>query len=93
MLDEAGSDGQTALHIAAQHGHEKAVGALIDAGAAVDNVNEITGRTPLHVSCVAGMTLTVALLLQAVRLEAHFMVLCWPYALDSRLAKCGRELM
>ena len=64
VLDEAGSDGQTALHIAAQHGHEKAVGALIDGGAAVNSVNTVTGRTPLHVSCVAGHGPTVALLLQ-----------------------------
>lgn len=65
ILNEAGTDGQTALHIAAQHGHDKVVAMLVDAGAAVDAVNEVTGRTPLHVSCVAGHSNCVAQLLKA----------------------------
>lgn len=65
ILNEAGTDGQTALHIAAQHGHEKVVAMLVDAGAEVDAVNVVTGRTPLHVSCVAGHSDCVAQLLKA----------------------------
>lgn len=65
VLNDPGTDGQTALHIAAQHGHEKVVAVLLDAGAAVNVVNAVTGRTPLHVSCVAGHALCVTQLLKA----------------------------
>ena len=64
ILNEAGTDGQTALHIAAQHGHDKVVTMLLDAGAEVDVVNDVTGRTTLHVCCVAGHADCVAQLLK-----------------------------
>ena len=64
-LDEAGTDGQTALHIAAQCGHETLVEALLGAGAQVDVLNKVTGRTPLHAGCVAGSAACASLLLRS----------------------------
>ena len=40
--------GQTALHIATLWGNASAVEALVQAGAAVDQVNDLGAQTPLH---------------------------------------------
>ena len=44
----ANSVGQTALHIATLWGNASAVEALVQAGAAVDQVNDLGAQTPLH---------------------------------------------
>lgn len=62
-LDICGSDGQSALAIAAQCGHVAQVEALLAAGAAVNAPNPVTGRSPLHAACGAGAVEVVGSLL------------------------------
>lgn len=48
--DCMGGGGQTALHLAAIHGHVDAVQSLIDLGADLNKVNDISSATPLHLA-------------------------------------------
>lgn len=48
--DALGGGGQTALHLAAIAGHVDAVRCLIDLGASVNKVNDISSATPLHLA-------------------------------------------
>lgn len=45
-----GGGGQTALHLAALQGHVDAVQSLIDLGADLNKVNNISSATPLHLA-------------------------------------------
>ncbi|RSL40494.1 hypothetical protein CEP54_016103 [Fusarium duplospermum] len=56
-------DGQTALHIATQHGLLDAAQELIDAEADV-SAKAISGRQPLHEACLGGHTKLASLLLR-----------------------------
>eukprot|EP01108_Squamamoeba_japonica_P010142 TRINITY_DN9786_c0_g1_i1.p1 TRINITY_DN9786_c0_g1~~TRINITY_DN9786_c0_g1_i1.p1 ORF type:complete len:216 (+),score=31.71 TRINITY_DN9786_c0_g1_i1:152-799(+) len=62
QVDQAKSDGWTALFLAAVHGHEPVAALLLDHGAAVDGIDE-SGGTPLCVAAAEGHTTVVALLL------------------------------
>ncbi|MDE2981515.1 MAG: ankyrin repeat domain-containing protein [Gemmatimonadota bacterium] len=63
--DAKRGDGMTALHFAAEHGHDAVARALIDAGAAVDAGTRIGRYTPLHVAARAGYGAIVAHLLES----------------------------
>ena len=52
-MDERDRQGRTALHIAAYHGHELLVAALVVHGADVDMADH-AGLTPLHMAAAAG---------------------------------------
>lgn len=63
-VDTREADGSTALHWAAQHGHEPVLTALLDAGADPDASSRY-GITPLALAATNGDTATVSLLLDA----------------------------
>ena len=48
--DQAGGGGQTSLHLAAIAGHVDAVQALIELGADVNKINDISAASPLHLA-------------------------------------------
>lgn len=53
-----GTAGRTALHLAAEQGHEAAVGLLLDSGA--DNeICDADGKSPLFLAVSAGYTIVV----------------------------------
>ena len=61
-LDTPGSDGDTALHLAALYGHTGCAKILIDGGAKADLADE-DGAVPLHDAAAGGYTELAALLL------------------------------
>lgn len=63
MVNRAGYDGNTPLHVAALSGNRAGVAALIGAGAAIDAQNN-RGETPLHMAAGSGLIATVATLLR-----------------------------
>ena len=65
VLNEAGSDGQTAMHICAQFGHVELASALLKAGAGASVSNQITGRMPFHAAAINGDCALAKLLLDA----------------------------
>lgn len=57
-VNECDAQGRTALHLAAEQGHEAAVGLLLDSGA--DNeICDADGKSPLFLAVSAGYTLVV----------------------------------
>lgn len=64
-VNAARGDGLTALHLAAEGGHEAVADALVAAGAAVDAGTRIGRYTPLHVAARGGHDAIVARLLEA----------------------------
>ena len=64
-VNAARGDGLTALHLAAEGGHQAMAEALVAAGAAVDAGTRIGGYTPLHVAARAGHGAVVLRLLEA----------------------------
>mmetsp|Transcript_29766 Transcript_29766/g.41102 ORF Transcript_29766/g.41102 Transcript_29766/m.41102 type:complete len:208 (-) Transcript_29766:32-655(-) len=61
-VNSLGSEGDTALHLAALHGHNECVRLLLAAGADPQPVDE-DGGTPLHDACAGGYLEIVQLLL------------------------------
>ena len=55
--------GDTALHAAAQYGHEILIPMLLEAGAEIDSQDN-NGRTPLHIACFSGEEAAVRALLK-----------------------------
>ncbi len=64
-VNAARGDGLTALHLAAEGGHQAMAEALVAAGAAVDAGTRIGGYTPLHIAARAGHGAVVLRLLEA----------------------------
>ena len=64
-VNEAQSDGMTALHWAAELGNVELVRLLVEAGADLEAVTRIGGLTPLHVGAEVGQAATVRALLEA----------------------------
>lgn len=60
--DDGSGDGATGLYIAAQNNHPDVVGAMINAGAAVDQARTSDGQTPLVVAAQGGFRDVVAVL-------------------------------
>lgn len=65
-VNEAGEDGDTALHLACLYGHLNCVQILLEAGASVD-VKDEDGAIPLHDACAGGYMEIVKVLLTAVQ--------------------------
>jgi ankyrin repeat protein len=62
-IDSEDDNGNTALHLAAMHGHTKIVELLLKAGAAPENFNH-EYETPLHLAAKAGFEESVAFILE-----------------------------
>ncbi len=56
-------NGWTALHFAAQEGHEKIIELLIAKGADINQKDKVQQRTPLHLASAQGMTKAVNMLI------------------------------
>eukprot|EP00250_Pteridium_aquilinum_P000934 c11118_g1_i1 orf=80-646(+) len=63
-VNQAGEDGDTALHLACLYGHSNCVQILLEAGASID-VKDEDGAIPLHDACAGGYTEIVKVLLTA----------------------------
>lgn len=75
--DARNARGMSALHVASQANAPRSVRALIDAGAALDAINEWR-ETPLHLAAAAGHAQVVDVLLAASDLRGY----AWGEALD-----------
>lgn len=63
-IDDFDSHGKSAVHVAAFLGHKDVLIQLLEAGAFIDNVNPLTGLTPLHMAVLRTQTTSVRTLAQ-----------------------------
>jgi hypothetical protein len=53
---EKNGEGETALHLAARHGHVDVLRVLVEHGAEIHATTKTLGQTPLHYACITGQT-------------------------------------